>query len=298
MVENMAGLTSGQLNDLRHKKHSLMSEYGESIFMQLWYTSSSQAYIQRSIQYDSTFLCKDNAEHSIYVDNLTLLLLYKTFQLEGIGYNFDSFRSVESVLTSEYSKKEHILLLDNKNGKASVFYAFNEKLRNSFAHGTFNILDDGTALFVGQAKAKKEGPMNFYLRIKEYRFVSMWQSLITKSEWQLENFQYYVYGLYFNIHNASISNIPSLYVRKDGSFLCFDNKFKFESVKCGKVSQDEQLKMHISKMIASGLPANREVYLFLSEPSNSGFEQTCSMYPFVRIITRDKLLNHFPIRII
>ena len=295
-MRNMDGLTDKQLKDLRHKEHSSMSEYGESIFKQLWYASSLQAYIQRSIQYDNTFLCKGNAEHSLCIDNLTLLLLYKTFQLEGICYiSSDETRNIESILSCEYSKKEHILLLENKNRNFSVFYAFNEKLRNSFAHGTFNVLDDGTALFVGQAKAKQESPINFYLRIKEYQFISLWQNIIVEIPSQLEAFQYYIYNLYYNIHT---SNIPNLYIKEDGSFIYFDNSFKFESVKTSKINQDEQLKMHIAKSPISSLPTNRTVYLFLPETSNCIFKETISVYPSIHIISGNNLMEHFPIRVI
>lgn len=293
----MSGLTNDQTNLLRHGPDNRIKNWKDIILQQIWYSSSRQAYIQRNSSLDDTLFCKDTILYNPLVDSLTLALLFKVFHLRGILHVTDEkANALENVLLREYDKKESILLLGNPKHKISVFHAFDEKLRNAFAHGTFNVLEDGTALFVGQAKSKQESPLNFYFRIRAIDYITEWHKTFDTMPTQLKELENKVYSLFYTL---KIALQPGLYTREDASFVYFDNEFRFRKIIDGADSQDEQLRQHIMHQgidcITNG---NNRVFYILTETSNSKFEKTQLAYSNVQVISGNKMLEHLGVNVI
>ena len=74
--------------------------------------------------------------------------------------------------------KDDILYLYVNSNKQTIFSSFFEKLRNSIAHGTFNLVNK-SFLFIGQISSKKQGKadINFLLNISN---IGLLKSLINE----------------------------------------------------------------------------------------------------------------------
>lgn len=298
MGDSMSGLTNSQTSLLKHKEDDELSKWDKVILRQIWYSSSMQAYIQRNTSFDDTMFCKKTESYVPMVDSLTLAMLYNLFSLDAISHvTGDSKKDeLEQILLREYEKKEEILLLGNQKYKESVLFAFNERLRNAFAHGTFNVLEDGTALFVGQAKAKQESPLNFYLRIKNAAYIEKWQSYFAKLPINLVTFAVKVYQMYHGLQSTKTVN---LYLRDDGMYVYFDERFRFVKVKDGTDNQDAQLKNRIEQLkICDPIGNDTTVFYFFPEISNSKFEITQAAYTNIKVVASNKVLEHLGIKVI
>lgn len=291
----MSGLTNDQRGLLRHNRRNSQYIMLDTILHQIWYSSSHQAYIQRSTAYDDTIFNRKSSLYLPVVDALMLAMIHKVFCLDAIAH-LDSYNDLEQVLLQEYERKEKILLLGNTGYKESVLYAFDDKLRNSFAHGTFNVLEDGTMLCVGQAKAKQESQLNFYLRIINSGRIHEWHSMLGNLPSDLGAFAKFAYGKY---HNLQETDAPNLYLRNDKEFVCFDCDFRFSKVKDGAPSQDAQIRQRIANSGILNIVGNsKTLFYFIAETSNSEFSETLKTYPNINVIAANKLLDHLEIKAI
>jgi len=68
---------------------------------------------------------------------------------------------VDNLLANDLNKN----ILYIHQGKNSIFYSLFEKMRNSLAHGTFNLSD--RYFMYGQVKSKRDSQFNFYLQIRK-----------------------------------------------------------------------------------------------------------------------------------
>lgn len=292
----MCGLSDDQVRVLTHNSAKAKIKQETVILEQLWYSTTMQAYIQRCQNYDGTFFCKKSSTYSPIVDVLLMAWLFRVLHLDAIAHVTEGKDALENILLSEYSKKEKILLLGNSKHKESVLYAFDDKLRNSLAHGTFNVLDDATALFVGQLSAKQSAYMNFYLRIEKFSYIADYRNSFMELPQSLLEFAKVIYSSFFVIEKTASSNLVK---REDEVYVYFDDCFRFEKVKDGAQSQDEQICNHIQNQGLDNLIADdRAIVYVIFDASVSNFEKAREIFPNVQIIPSNKLLEHLNIRVL
>lgn len=293
----MCGLSDDQVRVLTHNSAKTMIKQETIILEQLWYSTTKQAYIQRYPDYDDTYLCKKSSAYLPGVDALLQAWLFKVLHLDAIAHVTEGSNALENMLLSEYAKKEKILLLGNSGYKESVLYAFDDKLRNSLAHGTFNVLEDTTALFVGQFSAKQSAYMNFYLRIENFSYIADYRNAFTEFPQSLLEFAQRIYNEFFTLENTTRAN---LFKREDGAHVFFDTDFRFEKVKDGAQRQEEQICKRIQSQELDNLITDdkKAVIYVIFDASVSNFERARKTFSNVQIVPSNKLLDHLNIRVL
>ena len=122
-------------NQLQHNpKHyitKLMSD--ETLFFLLWYFVSKESYPQRNSYYDNIF----GGNTSPY-DRFFQLFLYNTLSLDELII-FNNANDLDKYVDGLSSRDLNKNLLYIHVNKMTSFFAFFEKIRNSIAHGTFNL---------------------------------------------------------------------------------------------------------------------------------------------------------------
>ena len=82
-------------------------------------------------------------------------------------------------------------------------------------------------------------------------------------------------------------------------YVYFDDCFRFEKVKDGAQSQDEQICNHIQNQGLDNLIADdRAIVFVIFDASVSNFEKAREIFPNVQIIPSNKLLEHLNIRVL
>ena len=82
-------------------------------------------------------------------------------------------------------------------------------------------------------------------------------------------------------------------------YVYFDDCFRFEKVKDGAQSQDEQICNHIQNQGLDNLIADdRAIVFVIFDASVSYFEKAREIFPNVQIIPSNKLLEHLNIRVL
>lgn len=143
-------------NQLRHNPKYYTNKIipVDTLVTFLWYFVSKQSYSQRTDFFDG-FL------NQPWLESTFLLWIYNVLELDSMYINKSSLDSVDNKVDSLSHadlNKNMLFLFPGKN--ETVFMGFFEKLRNSIAHGTFNV--SNRFFMLGQAKSKQISKVNFY----------------------------------------------------------------------------------------------------------------------------------------
>lgn len=130
----------------------------ESLFNLLWYFICEQSYIQKIEIFNNIF----DKKSSPY-DNFFMIWLYNELSLSQINIYSAQNKLNEELDSFSINDIEKNLVFIYTNEK-TLFNSFFEKMRNSIAHGTFNL--SNRFFLIGQNKNKITSPINFYFQTK------------------------------------------------------------------------------------------------------------------------------------
>ena len=233
------------LNQVRHTSKLYNTNFisQKNVYNLLWYFISQQCYAQRTNRYDGTCLDYSSPSYSKSVDVFFLLWLYRTVPLEECIV-FDKIQDLDA-------KVDNLSAIDlNKNilyvhqSQTSIFYSLFEKMRNSLAHGTFNL--SNRYFMYGQAKSKIISPFNFYLQIRNEngvfeKYISMGES----SVWtQVDTEPKLLFKESLKLQPGVIEDGNEIFYGTKKIVLAED--FNFEKV-AEKGSQLDQVKMYVTE---------------------------------------------------
>ena len=119
----------------------------------LWYSATKYCYLQRNSDFDNTWIKEKDSNPYVWFLCKKMLGL-KCFKI------FKTCDSCDTHAKSEPQILEDTIGIYLKDAKP-LFFELCDKLRNSIAHGTFNM--SGNIIFgIGQSHSKKESPINLY----------------------------------------------------------------------------------------------------------------------------------------
>lgn len=292
----MSGITNSALNNLTHNNIPLNYHLLKLLTERIWYSTSEESYIQRTTFYDGSIFDKSSPKYKGIVDKCTLAIIYKSLELNHIKEFEDCAESVENDFQEYYQKEVYFLsFLKSKN---SSFYEFSSKIRNSIAHGTFNILTNNKVEFVGQFKPKQESKINFIMRISN---ISLLEVLFNNFKTYAKMTPYvFLKETYQEFIPFQTSNNKKLYSLNDG-YLFFDVDFNFLPVKNtnsnDNSNQDIQMLNYVESLYRNNnLDNSSKLTLILNASSRSMFSKTKAKYPNIEIITSNYLLKHLGIK--
>ena len=279
-----------------HNNLSLDFQTIQYLIKIIWYSTSSESYIQRSTCFDDSIFDKKSKNYKTIVDKCTIALLYKELGLSHIKQFDDKAESVENDLQKFYDNDFYFLsILNQKNFKKSAFFNFTEKIRNSIAHGTFNVIEDNKVEFLGQFKPNQDSPVNFFMRVSSIKTVNYcFESFMQYIHMDSYEFLKITYEKFISYNSTDKNN---LYLTKEG-YLLFDIDFEFKKIKGSDIEEnhDEQMKQYLQNIIKNyELNSKSTITIILNASSNSMFNKTNATFPNVKIITSNFLLKHFKI---
>lgn len=169
-------------------------------------------------------------------------------------------------------------------------------MRNAIAHGTFNILSENKAIFVGQSKSKQESSINFYLQLASLSLIEeLYADFKKLARLSASEFLAITYRRFFPYRE---SDKPGLF-KMDKSFLYFDVDFEFESVADSgeNNNQDIQILNYLDRLADRfELESLTPITIILNANSTSLFHNTKKKYPNANIITPNGFLNHLGVK--
>lgn len=122
----------------------------------IWYSVAKDSYLQRKASLDNTWIADEISNP--FVSFLCRKIL-----------SLDKLTIYENVSSCDSCVRNNECLPDNSIGiylsSKSLFFDLCHKIRNSVAHGIFNIIGD-EFLGIGQIKAKLDSPINLRYKIK------------------------------------------------------------------------------------------------------------------------------------
>lgn len=293
-MDATSGMSNQYASSLVHGEPlSLRADNVARVFRQLWYSPSTQAYIQRDTAFDGTVFDRASTSFHPIADECAKVLLSVHLGLEHIKVYKEHASELERELPI-VSYEKPVLLLHTPRGKVSVLNSFYEKLRNSIAHGTFNRLPQVGYRFIGQFRAKPESPINFYLQIKGLEQLDVLNR--SMSQLCVDDILLLMKKTYATVH--PIHRIDGrLYKCSDnGGFVYFDDSFKFTGVKDGE-SQEGQVRRRLEGIIEDiRFGEMGSLNYVIAEASNSAFRSINSKYPNIHIIHRGIFARHLGVR--
>jgi hypothetical protein len=145
------------IKKLKHgNKTSILNE--EYLHDCLWYSSTDQAYSQRTTSYDSSWLA------SLTTDTYVALALKSIMKLDSL-ITYETETACNDAISKLDEESLNICRMDvyRSNGK-SLYLSFVERMRNGLAHGTFNKIEN-RFFIINQHKPKPDAKVNYYLNI-------------------------------------------------------------------------------------------------------------------------------------
>ena len=290
----MSGISNSCLQSLRHDvSTSWQAEHASQLFHHLWYSTTAQAYIQRSTLFDNSVFALNSGSYKRVIDQCLVVLLSLCLQLDQIKTNMNSTMELESFVR-DARDCDDVLFLRYDESKNSLLPAFHEKVRNAIAHGTFNRLADGRYLFVGQNKAKQESPVNFFMRIGGLDLIDSFNN--TVDELVGADVFEVIKQTYNTVYPLDSVSKNLFQRRSDGAYLLIDSSFEFASVDIGG-QQEAQVRNRLENMVSTDiLNGNRQLFYVIPESTNSTFAKIASEYPSISIVTKDCLAEHLGVR--
>lgn len=146
--------------DLQHNNKRANIINSDVLQFSLWYSPTKQAYIQRTILFDNTWLISPTS------DSYISLILKSIYALEHIVI-VNKLASCNEIIDNlnEQDKKKNLMYVYKKDSD-SLFTAYIESMRNGFAHGTFNV-KDGRFYLINQQRPKIESPVTCIIQTDE-----------------------------------------------------------------------------------------------------------------------------------
>lgn len=210
------------LQGLKHKNLNIDDDVMKYC---LWYSCNKESYIQRTSKYDGTFLSYSDSDP--YISAL-IVSLFNINNLLIFSKQCECNKYARS-LSNEIINDSFMLIYS----KGSLFFSLYDKIRNSFAHGQFNVFQE-MYYFLGQGKAKKESDINFLLQTKYNVFNSL-KKLLESVELSLSSpmiFKAFCLRdlLQLEFYESIIdSDVLKCYSKKYKSNLIIDDSFSFKT---------------------------------------------------------------------
>ena len=287
----MAGLTDLQVNELRHTDFPFDDKKRQYCLSMLWRLTSDQAYIQRTTLFDNSIFCKASELYLSVVDYYLMAYLFKKLKLDVIRQYTDNTTDLEADIGALYGTEKNVVLLYNHKRDESFLYAFDDKVRNSVAHGTMNFDRTGTATFFGQVSKKQSSSVNLFISLRKVDLMLDWlESRNELLSYDLEGFQRETYRMYFGELSERDNGYYEL---QDGTIVIFDNSFSFKSKDAGG-DQESQIAERIqTEYQRRSISADAKVDYLIRGASPSLFKKVAATFPNTTIIAENRLLEHF-----
>lgn len=258
------------------KLNNLLIEYF------LWYTTSFDSYIQRTTKFDNSIFDKSSLMYSPIVDYCFLLILFNRLHLDKLKFYQNKIQiidnDIDNISTSDCNKN---LLYLHYGAKSSLF-AFFDKMRNSIAHGTFNIYQN-KILMIGQYKPKITSLYNFYLQINLNEKDNNFNSIIDNEILDLNN-----------LLKMSLSLINGITI--EDNHLIFKNSeiilnTDFQFINKSSISQKDQLYIFFNE-----LQLRNKIIILANQYSNLTLENMYFDNLNIQIVPYNKFIEYFDIQ--
>lgn len=262
------------INQLKHSDRAdfLSDEYLRD---SLWYSATNQAYPQRLDIYDSSWLTSPT------VNTYVALALKSIFQLEYLNI-YDTEAECNDEIDKFDDDSVDVARMDIYSVKQkSLYFSFIEKMRNGFAHGTFNKIKN-RFIIISQPKPKPTEKINYYLNLTQVNFLALnevkeffensLKDVITAKYWCLNS-----------VLNFELRDIVHYsYVKK--CIVIIDDDFHFDTDK--RVAAIKELLEQYS--------SEKETVIIVSENLGSISEKNLvSENGKVRVLQQSKIIDYF-----
>ena len=218
-------------NLIKPNNHQIL-DYNTLEFL-LWYSYNTSS-IQRDESYDNSSLATNT------LDIFVLFKLVSIYKLE-CAYVFSDIKtcnaSICSLPLSERNKSILYIALGGNGKKSSLFFNYYTKIRNSLAHGAFNIYRD-IYYFLGQKNTEHNSEANFLLQTKQDIYKAN-QLLLGSFKNAIENPTLFMADCLQDFLGLKIANDEVTFVDKSvgikyysekyGVYVYFNNSFHFET---------------------------------------------------------------------
>jgi len=271
------GISDKLVKSLCHDKNSNQINNFCTIMQQfLWYSTTKQAYIQR----DNSF---DNLKNE---EPYFMAYIKKLLKLDRL-HCFESCAGLEKELKLLENQNLNTLLTNNKADISLL--DFENKIRNSIAHGTFNLFEDGSGIFVGQNKAEQTSVVNFFLKIENIELLEKYLRDIKElKNITLLDFQLKVLNMYKNVTFVK----DRIYKVNDDRYLILDNDFIFHRVAEGN-KEENQLLLHIEQLSQDNdFDLGNKIDWVILQNTNCKFCEIYKKYPNLKIIKKNETYNY------
>lgn len=137
------------------KHHELNVDF-EFVSNLIWYSAAKDSYLQRDSSLDNTWINEETSNPFVSFLCRKFLELNSLTIYDKVSICDSYARNVENLPDNSIG-----IYLSTK----SLFFDLCHKIRNSVAHGTFNIIQN-EFFGIGQVKAKSESEINLYYKFK------------------------------------------------------------------------------------------------------------------------------------
>ena len=241
----------------------------------LWYTTTSQAYLQRTIIFDNSWLSSSTA------DAYVALRLKQVLGLSEV-HIYEKVKDCFAIVDAFGEEKLTDLILHIASDK-SLFFNFWEKARNSLAHGAFNS-NNGLYYMLNQYRPKPDADVNFLLQTSadlNLALLTLWKEF-NDSLTSVVEFK-------FNCLSDTLRLTKKqgrYYSETEGCFVVIDDAFKFSS---------DKHKAEIQSLLSQYKTGER-IDIIINENIGSIAEKNrISEDGLVRVIPQSKLIETYGI---
>ena len=241
----------------------------------LWYTTTSQAYLQRTTIFDNSWLSSSTA------DAYVALRLKQVLGLSEV-HIYEKVKDCFAIVDAFGEEKLTDLILHIASDK-SLFFNFWEKARNSLAHGAFNS-NNGLYYMLNQYRPKPDADVNFLLQTSadlNLALLTLWKEF-NDSLTSVVEFK-------FNCLSDTLRLTKKqgrYYSETEGCFVVIDDAFKFSS---------DKHKAEIQSLLSQYKTGER-IDIIINENIGSIAEKNrISEDGLVRVIPQSKLIETYGI---
>lgn len=248
----------------------------------LWYTSTIQSHIQRTKKYENTLW--NNSKYN----NFIALLLIQIYDLEDL-YIYNNEKKMDEVICSyseDFRLKKALFLCLSKRSNA-VFNNYYEKIRNSLAHGAFNMYKN-KYYYLGQNDSNIEGKINFLLQTDNniFQTIDLIDNIYNECKENLDLFLTECIKAYFSIDEIIINSTRRYYSKKYKKYIIIDSLFSFKTN-----NHKEEIKVLLEKYKST----EDTVIIIFENKGNFSEKNLISEDGYRIVVFASDILNYFNI---
>ena len=250
----------------------------------LWYTCTKQSYIQRTDAFDNNLLIKQKYNSLIAIKLLEIYNLDELYIYENSVEEMDN--KIKGYDKSIINKNIMFIHLQNKN--KTLFYNYYDKIRNTFAHGTFNNYL-GKNYYLGQRKSDEKAEINFLMQTNKSIFEvnDIINSIYNNLKENINLFLFNCIKDYFEIDNDGICNEKRYYSNRYKKYIIIDTDFIYKNSN------------HISELrdLLDKYTFDEETVIIITEKKDNISDKNLTSYNGLsRIVFASDIIDYFEIK--